>query len=59
MAWSSGRCYALCMKTERPADTLVPPDLLREIEAAAEEEHRAPSELVGEAVERYLSELVP
>jgi hypothetical protein len=27
-----------------------------EIEAAAQEEHRAPSGLVGEAVERYLSE---
>ena len=44
------------MKTERPADTLVPPGLLAEIEAAAAEEHRPPRELVGEALERYLSE---
>jgi predicted transcriptional regulator len=44
------------MKSETPADTLVPPGLLPEIQAAAEEEHRAPGELVGEAVERYLSE---
>ncbi len=44
------------MKSDTPADTLVPPGLLPEIEAAAAEEHRAPGELVGEAVERYLSE---
>jgi len=37
-------------------DTLVPSNLLLEIQAAAEEEHRAPGELVGEAIERYLSE---
>ncbi len=43
------------MKTERLTDTLIPPSLLAEIEAAAEE-HRAPRELVGEALERYLSE---
>jgi metal-responsive CopG/Arc/MetJ family transcriptional regulator len=33
-----------------------PPGLLAEIEAAAAEEHRPARELVGEAVERYLSE---
>jgi hypothetical protein len=44
------------MKSESARDTLVPSGLLPEIEAAAEEEHRAPGELVGEAVERYLSE---
>jgi antitoxin ParD1/3/4 len=44
------------MKSETMFDTLVPSGLLREIEAAAEEEHRAPSELVGEAIERYLRE---
>lgn len=44
------------MKTETPPDTLVPQGLLPEIQAAAEEEHREPRELVGEAVERYLSE---
>jgi predicted transcriptional regulator len=44
------------MKSETPRDALVPPDLLSELQAAAEEEHRAPSELVGEAVERYLVE---
>jgi predicted transcriptional regulator len=44
------------MKSQTVPDTLIPPSLLPEIEAAAQEEHRAPSELVGEAVERYLSE---
>ena len=44
------------MKLETPADTLVPPGLLPEIQAVAAEEHRAPSDLVGEAIERYLSE---
>ncbi|HEX3952848.1 MAG TPA: hypothetical protein VHW90_04690 [Stellaceae bacterium] len=34
----------------------MPDALLPELEAAAAEEHRAPSELVREAVERYLSE---
>jgi hypothetical protein len=42
------------MKSETSPDTLVPPGLLPEIQAAAEEEHRAPGELVGEAVETYL-----
>jgi hypothetical protein len=44
------------MKTQPPSDTLLPPGLLPELEAAAKEEHRAPSELVAEAVERYLME---
>jgi predicted transcriptional regulator len=44
------------MASESTHDTLVPADLLPEIQAAAEEEHRAPGELVGEAVTRYLSE---
>jgi len=44
------------MRSEDPTDTLVPPDLLVEVEAAAEEERRAAGELVGEAIERYLSE---
>jgi predicted transcriptional regulator len=44
------------MKSGTPSDTLVPPGLIPEIEAAAEEERRAPGELVGEAVARYLSE---
>jgi predicted transcriptional regulator len=38
------------------SDTLIPPALLAEIEAAAEEEHSTPRELIGEAIERYLSE---
>jgi hypothetical protein len=42
------------MKSDTAPDTLVPPSLLPEIQAAAQEEHREPSELVGEAVERYL-----
>ena len=44
------------MNSKIPRDNLVPSGLLLEIEAAAEEEHRSPSELVGEAIERYLSE---
>jgi predicted transcriptional regulator len=44
------------MKSDTTSDTLVPSGLLPELQAAAEEEHRAPSELVGEAVERYLWE---
>jgi hypothetical protein len=35
---------------------IVPPGLQAQVKAAAAEEHRAPGELVGEAVERYLSE---
>jgi hypothetical protein len=42
------------MKTATPTDTLVPPALIPEIQAAAEEDHRAPRELVGEAISRYL-----
>jgi hypothetical protein len=44
------------MKSETARDTLVPAGLLPEIKAAAEEGYRAPGELVGEAIERYLSE---
>jgi predicted transcriptional regulator len=44
------------MKPETTGDNLVPPDLLPEIRAAAAQEHRTPSDLVGEAIRRYLSE---
>ena len=44
------------MKPETTGDTLVPSDLLAEIQEAAAEEHRAPSDLVDEAIRRYLSE---
>lgn len=44
------------MKSENPQDSLVPAGLIPAIKAAAEEEHRDPRELVGEAVERYLTE---
>jgi predicted transcriptional regulator len=44
------------MKTGHSTDSLIPPGLLAEIEAAAAEEHRPVRELVGEAVERYLSQ---
>jgi predicted transcriptional regulator len=44
------------MKSQPTHDSLVPPNLLPEIQAAADEEHRAPGEIVGEAIERYLSE---
>jgi hypothetical protein len=42
------------MKSNTASDALLPPGLLSEILAAAEEEHREPRELVGEAVSRYL-----
>jgi predicted transcriptional regulator len=44
------------MKSETPPDPLVPPGLLSEIEAQAEQEHRTPRELIADAVQRYLSE---
>jgi hypothetical protein len=44
------------MKSDATSDSLVPSGLLPEIQAAAREEHRAPGELVGEAIERYLRE---
>jgi hypothetical protein len=44
------------MKPEMTGDTLVPSELLPEIRAAAAEEHRTPSDLVREAINRYLSE---
>jgi predicted transcriptional regulator len=47
------QCYGEIMTSS--AD-LVPADLVPAIESAAAEEHRTPRELVGEALERYLSE---
>jgi hypothetical protein len=44
------------MKSAPISEDLVPPSLLPEIRAAAEEERRAPGEIVGEALERYLSQ---
>lgn len=44
------------MTSETPRDALIHPRLLPAIRAAAEEEQRAPRDLVTEAVERYLSE---
>jgi metal-responsive CopG/Arc/MetJ family transcriptional regulator len=44
------------MKPETTSDTLIPPELLPEIRAAAAEEHRPPSDLVGDAIKQYLSE---
>jgi hypothetical protein len=44
------------MKTQGPTDALVPPGLLAEVQAAADEEHRAPAELVYETIERYIDE---
>jgi predicted transcriptional regulator len=44
------------MKSERPTDTLVPPGLLAELQAVADEEHRTTGELVREAVQSYLEE---
>lgn len=42
------------MESEITPDTLVPSRLIPEVRATAEEDHRAPNELVGEAVEIYL-----
>ena len=44
------------MKSSAVHDSLVPPSLRLEIQAVAAEEHRAPGEIVGEALERYLSQ---
>ncbi len=44
------------MKIETLSDILVPSAMLPEIEAAAEEEHRTPSELVRDALERYMED---
>jgi hypothetical protein len=44
------------MKTQGPTDVLVPPGLIAEVQAAADEEHPAPAELVREAIERYMDE---
>jgi hypothetical protein len=44
------------MKSRTSTDSLVALELLPAIRAAAEEEGRAPRDLVTEAVERYLSE---
>jgi len=38
------------MKSGLPADTLVPSGVLAEVQAAAAEEHRAPGDLIREAV---------
>ena len=43
------------MKLHAESNTLViPPSLLAEIQAVADEEKRAPEELLREAIERYL-----
>jgi hypothetical protein len=34
----------------------IPPAMLAELQAAADEEHRAPDDVVREALERYLAE---
>src|SRR5262249_39067168 len=44
------------MSSDTRQNALIPPDLFSAVQAAAEEEHRDPGELVTEAVERYLSE---
>ncbi|HEX3882070.1 MAG TPA: hypothetical protein VHW66_05385 [Stellaceae bacterium] len=42
------------MASDADTDTLIPSELLPELQAAAEEERRTPSEVVGEALETYL-----
>lgn|SRR5258708_7484371 len=51
---SAGDAILEYMKSETAPDTLVPSRLIPEVRATAEEDHRAPDELVGEAVETYL-----
>jgi hypothetical protein len=47
------------MKAEDNLAELIPPVLLAEVEAMAAAEHRAPREVVGEAVERFVRERQP
>jgi Arc/MetJ-type ribon-helix-helix transcriptional regulator len=44
------------MKSSATSDTLVPPAMLPEIRAVAQEEHRDPSDVVREALERYMAD---
>jgi hypothetical protein len=44
------------MKPGSDSTSLVPPSLLPEIRAAAEEEHREPGDVVREALERYMED---
>ncbi len=44
------------MKSEPNSDVLIPSALLAELRVVANEERRAPGEIVGEALERYLRE---
>ena len=42
------------MKTQRYMEQMIPPDLLKQVEALAAAEHRPASEMLREAVEAYL-----
>lgn len=44
------------MKKATAPETLVPPELIPQIEAIAEADRREPREVVGEVLERYLEE---
>ena len=44
------------MKTRVPDMLEIPPGWLAEVQAAADAEHRAPAELVQDAVGRYIKE---
>jgi len=44
------------MKTQRYMEQMIPPDLLKQVEALAAAEHRPASEMLREAVEAYLHE---
>lgn len=44
------------MKTDNQSGELLPPALLAKVEAMAAAEHRAPHDVVREAVERYVQE---
>jgi predicted transcriptional regulator len=49
--------YSEVMENNPVTDPLaIPPALLAQVQAAADEEHRPPGEVLREAVERYLRE---
>lgn len=49
-----GKLKAGKMRTDGDSSVIIPPALLAELHAAADEEHREPEELVREAVSSYL-----
>lgn len=44
------------MKSNKAPDLTIPPSLMADIQAAAKDEHRPATEVVRDALERYLAE---